>query len=150
MHSPTHPLTGVRGYLSGACLLFCAMPIVEISALPQPASVHVPTVLERVGLALASGMECDPAVVWAVWRGVDAGGYVVRGHAPLTQPQESHDPIVRIMAYEGRSDEVIARTVEGVGRTVAGCLGLEASNVFVWYEELRAGRVFTAGKVRGR
>lgn len=126
------------------------MPIVEISALPQPASVHVPTVLERVGLALASGMECDPAVVWAVWRGVDAGCYVVSGHAPLTQPQESHDPIVRIMAYEGRSDEVIARTVEGVGRTVAGCLGLEASNVFVWYEELRAGRVFTGGAVRGR
>jgi phenylpyruvate tautomerase PptA (4-oxalocrotonate tautomerase family) len=125
------------------------MPIVEISALPQPASVHIPTVLERVGLALASGMECDPAVVWAVWRGVEPGGYVVRGHAPLTQPQDSHDPIARIMAYEGRPAGVIARTVEGVGRTLAGCLGLDAANVFVMYEELRAGRVFTGGKVRG-
>lgn len=125
------------------------MPIVEITALPQPASVDVPTVLERVTLATAAGMDCEASVVWAVWRGVEPGGYVVRGHAPATQPQESHDPIVRIMAYEGRSAEVIARTVEGVGRTLAGCLGLDAANVFVVYEELKAGRVFTGGQVRG-
>lgn len=130
-------------------LLFWTMPIVEISALPQPASVDIPTVLDRVSLALASGMECDPSVVWAVWRVVEPGCYAVRGHAPVTQPQESHDPIVRIMAYQGRSDAVIARTVEGVGRTLAGCLGLDAAHVFVWYEELKAGRVFTGGEVRG-
>jgi phenylpyruvate tautomerase PptA (4-oxalocrotonate tautomerase family) len=125
------------------------MPIVEISALPQPASVDIPTVLGRVTLAVAAGMDCDPGVVWAVWRRIEPGCYVVRAHAPVTQPQESHDPIVRIMAYEGRSPEVIARTVEGVGRTLAGCLGLDAANIFVWYEELRAGRVFTGGAVRG-
>lgn len=125
------------------------MPIIEITALPQPASVDVPTVLERVTLALAAGMDCDPDAVWAVWRGVEPGGYVVRGHAPATQPQDSHDPIARIMAYEGRSPEVISRTVEGVGRTLAGCLGLDAANVFVHYEEMKAGRVFTGGTVRG-
>lgn len=124
------------------------MPIVEISALPQPASVDIPTVLERVSLALATGIECEPGAVWAVWRVVGPGCYVVEGHAPVTQPQESHDPIARIKAYEGRSDEAIARTVEGVGRTLAGCLGLDADRVFVCYEELRAGRVFTGGRVR--
>lgn len=124
------------------------MPIVEISALPQPASVDIPTLLDRVAHALASAIECDPGVVWAVWRPIGPGGYVVRGHAPATQPQESHDPIARVSAFRGRSDEVIARTVEAVGRTLAGCLGLEPSQVFVCYEELAPGRVFTGGRVR--
>ncbi|MCC5824245.1 MAG: hypothetical protein LAT64_11215 [Phycisphaerales bacterium] len=124
------------------------MPIVEIAALPQPASVDIPKVLDRVALALASAIECEPGVVWAVWKPIAPGGYVVRGHAPATQPQESHDPIARISAFHGRSDEVIARTVEAVGRTLAGCLGLEPGQVFVCYDELYPGRVFTGGRVR--
>lgn len=125
------------------------MPIVQITALPQPSSVDRARVLERVSLALAAAIGCEAGEVWAVWLPIEAGSYAVDGHAPVTQPQESHPPMARVMAYEGRSAEAIARTVEAVGRTLAGCVGLDPSCVFVSYEELRAGRVFTGGKVRG-
>ncbi|RMH28857.1 MAG: hypothetical protein D6692_04845 [Planctomycetota bacterium] len=124
------------------------MPLVEISALPQPGSVHIPTTLDRVALAVASAIDCDPAVVWVVWRTIDPHHYCVRAHAPATQPQDSHDPIVRISAYEGRNDTTIAATLEAAARTLAGCLGLEPSNIFVIYDELKSGRVHTGGQVR--
>lgn len=124
------------------------MPLVEISALPQPATVHVPTVLDRVAYAVSSALECDAGAVWVTWRTIEAGHYCVGGHVPSTQPQDSHDPIVRIRAYRGRSDEAIARTLEGVARTVAGCMGLEASNVYVLYDEIAPGRVHIGGRVR--
>jgi phenylpyruvate tautomerase PptA (4-oxalocrotonate tautomerase family) len=124
------------------------LPLVEISALPQPASVHIPTVLDRVAHALASAIECDPGVVWATWRPIEPGCYSVRGHVPSTQPQDTHDPIVRVTAFHGRDPEVIARTVEAVGRTLAGCLGLEPANIYVVYDEIAPGRVFIGGAVR--
>lgn len=124
------------------------MTLIEISALPQPATVHIPLVLDRVVLALASAMERDPAGVWATWRTIEPGCYCVRGHAPSTQPQESHDPLVRISAGAGESDAVVSRSLEAVARTLAGALGLEPANIFVVYEEARAGRVFTGGAVR--
>ena len=107
------------------------MPLVEISALPQPEMVDIRAALERVRLAVASGLGCDAGVVWAVWREIGAGRYDAGGVTPDEQPRNSHDPIVRISAYRGRSEAAIAGTIEGVARTLAGALGLDPSNVFV-------------------
>lgn len=124
------------------------MPLVEISALPQPTSVHLPNTLDRVALAVASAIGCDPAVVWVTWRTIEPGCYAVNAHTPATQPQNTHDPIVRISAFAGRDDAAIAATLEAAARTLAGCLGLEPANIFVIYDELKPGRVHTAGQVR--
>jgi phenylpyruvate tautomerase PptA (4-oxalocrotonate tautomerase family) len=124
------------------------MPLVEISALPQPLGVDVRAVLDRVSLATASAMQCDPDAVWVTWRTIEPGHYRVSGQAPDQQPAGSHDPIARITAYHGRSDETIAGALEAVARTLAGSLGIAPGNIFVIYDEIAPGRVFTGGSIR--
>jgi len=124
------------------------MPLVEIIALAQPTEVDIPTVLDRVALATASAMGCDPGAVWVTWRTLEPGHYSVRGETPEAQPRGSHDPIARISAFYGRSEETIAGTLEAIARSLAGSLGLDASCVFVVYDEIAPGRVFTGGAVR--
>lgn len=93
-------------------------------------------------------MDCDPDAVWVTWETIQAEHYRVKDHTPSEQPTDSHDPIVRISAFQGRSDTTISTALEAVAHALAGTLGLKPTNVFVLYNELEPGRVFTGGAIR--
>ena len=63
------------------------------------------------------------------------------------QPAETHPPLVRVIAFEGRSDEQIAAILEAAAAAIADELGLDPGNVFAVYDEARSGRIFTGGNV---
>jgi len=53
-----------------------------------------------------------------------------------------------VTAFEGRPADVVASILATVAETLARELRLEPGNVFVRYEEQRAGRLYTGGVVR--
>jgi phenylpyruvate tautomerase PptA (4-oxalocrotonate tautomerase family) len=123
------------------------MPIVEIRALPQKPSADVPYVLERVCTELAAAVGIPEKQIWATWEVIEERHYVEGRNDMPDQPPTTHPPLVRILAYQGRSEDTIRTMLETVARSVTDALGLEEGNAFVVYEELKAGRVYSAGDV---
>jgi phenylpyruvate tautomerase PptA (4-oxalocrotonate tautomerase family) len=68
--------------------------------------------------------------------------------ADTVQPPDSHAPIVEILAFTGRSPEVIEALIAAVADTLVTELHLAPGNVFITWTELQAGRVFTGGEIR--
>lgn len=124
------------------------MPIVEIQAPPQEDHVEIPAVLARVCKDLAAVVGCPERQVWATWRTLPEGHFLEADVSAVRQPPDSHPPMVRILAMEGRSPETIAKMLESVAASLAAALPIEADNVFAVYEELHGGRVLFGGRVR--
>ena len=124
------------------------MPIVEIRALPQNPPVDVPSVLARVCRDLAATLGCREREVWATWETLPPGTFAEADQPAQTQPRDTHPPMVRILAMEGRTPEMIAKMLETVSASLAAALPIDADNVFARYEELRVGRVAWGGRVR--
>ena len=64
------------------------------------------------------------------------------------QPHATHPPLVRVTAFAGRSPELVAAILERVAGTLVRELGLAPGNVFVCYEEVHSGALYTGGGVR--
>lgn len=124
------------------------MPVVEIHALPQEPPVDVSGVLGKVCLDLARALSVREKEVWATWSSLGAGAYAEGRDVARVQPRETHPPTVKILARETRPER-IATMLEVVAGSVAEALGLEPGNVFVVYEILPAGQVFSGGGILG-
>jgi len=124
------------------------MPVVEIRALPQRPPVDVGAVLGRVCLDLARALGIREKGVWATWSPLAGGAYVEGSDVVADQPRDTHPPTVRILAREDRPER-IALMLQTVAASVAEALGLEPGNVFVVYEVLKDGRVFSGGGILG-
>ncbi len=124
------------------------MPVIEIRALPQREGVRGEAVLGAVARSVADLLGETPSGTWALWEEIPAGSYSEGGDAPAVQPPSTHPPLVRVTAFEGRPADVVASILATVAETLARELRLEPGNVFVRYEEQRAGRLYTGGVVR--
>jgi phenylpyruvate tautomerase PptA (4-oxalocrotonate tautomerase family) len=124
------------------------MPIVHIQAPPQDPLVDVRAVMARVCKDLAAAVGCPERQVWATWTTLPEGSYLEADVAAARQPHDTHPPLVRVLAMEGRSPEMIAKMLECVAGSLAATLPMDPDNVFAVYEELHAGRVYFGGRVR--
>ena len=125
------------------------MPILDVTALPQPDHVDIGRVEAALIQAVAAEFDEEPSGTWVVWRALEPGRYAENGDAPALQPASTHPPLVRVIAYEGRSPEIVARVLVAVAETLVRELGLASGNAFVMWDELQAGRVYTGGRVLG-
>lgn len=123
------------------------MPVLEVRALPQQPGVDPHGALRRVCNALAAALGERPEGTWGTWVELPAGAYAEGGNAPALQPHDTHPPIVRLFAFEGKSPEVIERMLTVVADTLADALQVGPGNVFVIYDEGRSGRVYSGGNV---
>jgi phenylpyruvate tautomerase PptA (4-oxalocrotonate tautomerase family) len=123
------------------------VPVVEIRALPQKPPADVPWVLEKVCVELAAVLGIPEKRVWATWQTIESRHYVEGRDDVPDQSPGSHPPLVRVQSLEGRPPETVRRMLETVARSVEQALGLEAGNVMVVHEELRAGRVWSGGAI---
>jgi phenylpyruvate tautomerase PptA (4-oxalocrotonate tautomerase family) len=125
------------------------VPVVEINALPPQTGIDVARVLAAVTRDLAAVLGEEPRGTWATWQPLEPGRYVEGDVAADRQPAATHPPLVRVTGFEGRPPELVARMLTTVAETLARELGLEPGNVFVRYEEARAGRLYTGGSIAG-
>jgi len=124
------------------------MPVIRISALPQHPKIDIAEVIKAVSSGAAMVLKIEPSQVWTIWQAIDSGRYCEGRNVAAAQPRNTHPPIVEIMAYEGRSPEMIRRTLETVAAIVSEQLKLEPGSAFITWTELKAGRVYTGGGVR--
>jgi phenylpyruvate tautomerase PptA (4-oxalocrotonate tautomerase family) len=123
------------------------VPIVQIEALPQAPGVHPEQTLTTLCTEIAALLGEKPSGTWATWRTLEH--YLEGSHGPAEQPESTHPPLVRVIAFKGREPELVAEILRCVARVLARGLGLEEGNLFVVYEEARPGRVYTGGEVLG-
>jgi len=127
------------------------MPIVQVTALRQRVGVDLGGVSRAIVLAVSRELGEEPSGTWVTWQTVAPGEYREgEDDAPPEQPPATHPPIVRVMAFEGRSPDVVARVLSAVAGIVVRELGLEAGNAFVVWDELQAGRLHTGGSMPGK
>jgi phenylpyruvate tautomerase PptA (4-oxalocrotonate tautomerase family) len=123
------------------------VPVVRISALPQPGGLEPERALAAVTQALAGLLGEEPSGSWATWEEIPPGRYAEGDDAPALQPPATHPPLVELIAFEGRPPEVVERMLTTVAEVLERELGLERGNVFVRYVEATEGRLYTGGKV---
>jgi phenylpyruvate tautomerase PptA (4-oxalocrotonate tautomerase family) len=122
------------------------VPVVEIRALPQPDDI-VEGALAAVTARVAQALGEDPQGTWATWETIEPNRYAEAHDIADAQAPDTHPPLIRVTAYEGRSGKQIEAMLTAAAEAVATALGLEPGNVFAVYEEARSGRIYTGGRV---
>ncbi|OGQ35438.1 MAG: hypothetical protein A3F16_03730 [Deltaproteobacteria bacterium RIFCSPHIGHO2_12_FULL_43_9] len=123
------------------------MPVIEIKALPQKEWISVPNVLKKLSAKVSQVMGEEPKHVWASWESIKPEHYVEDNHETPLQPAGTHPPIVKILAFEGRPQELVEKLMSAVAEFLVKELELDPGNVFIIYQELRSGHVFDGGQV---
>jgi phenylpyruvate tautomerase PptA (4-oxalocrotonate tautomerase family) len=124
------------------------MPIVQVTALRQRLGADVGATSAAIAAAVATELGEDPSGTWVTWQTLAPGLYREGvDQAPAVQPEATHPPLIRISAFEGRSPALVARVLSAVAATAVRELGLAPGNVFVVWDELRAGSVHTGGSI---
>ena len=123
------------------------MPVIQINALPQHEKVNVTAVLAALTTEVARIMDLPARQVWATWQWIEPKFYVEGDVPAVVQPTDTHPPLVNIIAYQGRSPEMIKQVLESIADTLCTQLGTEPGNAFITYTEATSGRVYTGGSV---
>jgi phenylpyruvate tautomerase PptA (4-oxalocrotonate tautomerase family) len=108
------------------------VPVITIHALPPASAVDVPAALGEVTSAVAAFLDEEPRGTWAVLRPIEPGHYAEGEDAPLTQPRDTHPPLVTVMG--DRPPEQVADLLRVSGDAVVRAFGLREGNVFVRFE----------------
>lgn len=125
------------------------MPVLEVTALPQPDRVQLGDVASRLSEAVARVLGEEPRGTWVLWRTIEPGRYAEHGDAPALQPPATHPPVVRVTAYEGRTPATVAAVLTAIAEALAAELDLTPGNVLVRWDEVGAGRLYSGGRVVG-
>jgi hypothetical protein len=123
------------------------VPIVQVEALAQAPGVEVEQALATLCGEIAGLLGEEPSGTWATWRTLEH--YVEGSDGRAVQPNSTHPPIVRLIAYRAREPEVVTELLRCAAGVLARELRLDAGNVLVVYEEAQPGRLFTGGEVVG-
>lgn len=121
------------------------MPLLRIEGLSQKPKTEIQRALKKTCAAIAKAYGCEPSNVWATW--VPIEHYVEGDNAAATQPDSTHPPIANLVCFEGQTPEQIANLLDVGSKTLAQELDIPG-NMFMTYTEMKAGEVFTNGKIR--
>src|SRR6478672_6525131 len=100
------------------------MPVIEIKSLPANASTDVSETLKSLCTEVAREMDLPARTVWATWETLEPGGYAEGSSAPQSQPEDTHGPLVNIIAFEGRTPEMIERVLHRTASVLTREMGL--------------------------
>ena len=111
------------------------MPIFEIRALPQAESFDTGAAMKKLVASVAETTHIEREKMWASWHEIPPGRE--------ENEWETGDPIVRVISFEGETDDMIEQLLDTAARVVADELHIPARKVCVTYEEAHSGRVHT-------
>jgi hypothetical protein len=124
--------------------------VIQIEALPQRAGVEIAEVLKRVAVGVAEAAGVPAKRVFVTWRELAAERYTEGDRAVSLQPFDTHPPVVTLVAFEGRPDEMVERMIHACVGAITSGLEIDPGNVFLTYHEGRSGRIFSGGRIMRR
>ena len=123
------------------------MPVINIKSLPLEKHFKTSEILIKLCTQLAEKSGYKPEHVWAYWEFLLPGNYAVGNKTASTQTADSHSPIIKILSFEGNSQEKIIRMMETTAAIISEELKIDIGNIFIEYSEAYSGRVFDGGAV---
>lgn len=123
------------------------MPIVDITSLPFSKEFDLPPILKSLNIGLAEVLKIRKEHVWSYWNFVDPGNYSVGDETAEYPTANSHSPVVRIIAFEGRNQIIIESLLKTAAKILTKELGIDIGNIFIYYQEVSTGRVFDGGEI---
>ncbi|MBE2217042.1 MAG: hypothetical protein IAE90_02485 [Ignavibacteria bacterium] len=123
------------------------MPIIEIRTLPFSKSFDIPEILKRLNAEAASAMNIEERHVWSYWEFIEAHQYAVGSQTSECLTVDTHSPVVKVIAFEGKSTEAAEKLLETIARVLAEELEIDIANIFVYYQTVSSGNVFDGGQI---
>src|SRR5438309_1836978 len=111
------------------------MPIINIKTLPLDGTIDTAAILVRLIEQLTLEIEYKAEEIWATWEFLPADNYAVGEEVSSTQTNASHPPLIRILAFEGKSPEMIERMIKKVAHLVSEELHIDIKNIFIEFHE---------------
>ena len=124
------------------------MPVISIKTLPlDEDEVRTPDILKKLCTTVSQELNYKPNHVWATWEYIAPHLYAVGNYSVPFQPQSTHAPLVRVLAFEGRSKKEIGALLHVIARVLAQELKVDLGNIFIEYAEARSGKLYDGGQV---
>lgn len=124
------------------------MPVISIKTLPlDEDEVRTPDILKKLCTTVSQELNYKPSHVWATWEYIAPHLYTVGNYSVPFQPQSTHAPLVRVLAFEGRSKKEIDALLHVIARVLAQELKVDLGNIFIEYAEARSGKLYDGGQV---
>jgi hypothetical protein len=118
------------------------MPVVFVYAMRPPEPERVDVCLSALVHAVSGAIGCPPDTVWVHWIEVAA---MHIGERP--QAYEGHGPAIVIRSRPGRSTTAVAACLQSAAEAAAAALDLPLEDLWVCWENVAPGAVFTGGTV---
>jgi phenylpyruvate tautomerase PptA (4-oxalocrotonate tautomerase family) len=123
------------------------MPVISIKTLPLDNSLNPTEILKKLCNDFAVQNGYKPEHVWAYWEFIKPEHYSVGSSVSSVQKENTHSPIVRILAFEGNQIEKIKRMLETIADVLSKEMKIDIGNIFIEYAEAHSGMVFDGGNV---
>lgn len=124
------------------------MPVISIKTLPlDEDEVRTPDILKKLCTTVSQELNYKPSHVWATWEYIAPHLYSVGNYSVPFQPQSTHAPLVRVLAFEGKSKREIEALLHVIARVLAQELKVDLGNIFIEYSEARSGKLYDGGQV---
>jgi phenylpyruvate tautomerase PptA (4-oxalocrotonate tautomerase family) len=123
------------------------MPVINIKSLPVSENIDLSELLKNLCTKFADRLGYNPRHVWAYWETIEPGNYAVGSETSDKVTENSHSPIVRILAFQGSSNEKIKLMLEAAAEIISNELKIDIGNVFIEYAEGLSGKIFDGGSV---
>ncbi len=123
------------------------MPVINIKSLPVTDGISTSKVLKKLCTGLADKLGYKPEFIWAYWETIEPGNYAVGNKTADKVTEYTHSPIVRLLAFQGNSDDKIKLILETTAKILSEELKIDIDNIFIEYVEGFSGRIFDGGNV---
>jgi phenylpyruvate tautomerase PptA (4-oxalocrotonate tautomerase family) len=124
------------------------MPLIEIKSLPPRSGADPSAALKNATWEVSKVLGVAPEKIRAVWVALEPGHYADAATLADASQSGTHPPVVHLSCFEGRPPELIEKVVRAVADSVGRDLKVAPGNVWVYYEELKAGRLFVDGAIK--
>ena len=123
------------------------MPIISIKTLPLDNILNPAEILRKLcnNFAVQNGYKAE--YVWAYWEFIKPEHYAVGSATSPVQKEDTHSPIVRILAFEGTQKEKIKKMLETTADILSKEMKIDIGNIFIEYSEAHSGMIFDGGNV---
>ncbi len=123
------------------------MPIIEIKSLLFSKSFDVPSILKRLNKEAAKALGIGANYMWSYWEFIEAHHYAVGNETSECLREDTHSPLVKIIAFEGKAPDAAEKLLETVARVLAEELEIDMGNIFVYFQTVTSGNVFDGGQI---
>ncbi|MEZ4741038.1 MAG: hypothetical protein R3B45_01080 [Bdellovibrionota bacterium] len=124
------------------------MPLIEINALPQDKKVNISNIVTCMTAKISEVLDIPRQAIYCTWNTLETDCYAHGEHLKNLQPENSHPPIVNLTMYEGRSPDLIEKTITAIAEELKIGLNQKDFNAFITYHEAKSGTIFVGGRIK--